>query len=62
MYVTSIQCCDAQGALVEVSRCNLALVSTQDHIMTGQSTFFVELAETAAMLHKATSRCVHGVV
>lgn len=26
--------------------------------MTGQSTFFVELAETAAMLHKATSRCV----
>jgi hypothetical protein len=24
--------------------------------MTGQSTFFVELAETAAMLHKATNR------
>lgn len=25
--------------------------------MTGQSTFFVELAETAAMLQRATSRC-----
>ncbi|KAF5838281.1 muts domain V-domain-containing protein [Dunaliella salina] len=31
-------------------------MGAKDHIMTGQSTFFVELAETAAMLHKATSR------
>lgn len=33
-------------------------MGARDHIMAGQSTFYVELAETAAMLHKATPRCV----
>ena len=32
-------------------------MGARDHIMAGQSTFYVELAETAAMLHKATTRC-----
>ncbi|GAX75912.1 hypothetical protein CEUSTIGMA_g3355.t1 [Chlamydomonas eustigma] len=31
-------------------------MGARDHIMAGQSTFYVELAETAAMLHKATRR------
>ena len=31
-------------------------MGARDHIMAGQSTFYVELAETAAMLHKASER------
>lgn len=31
-------------------------MGARDHILTGQSTFFVELSETAAMLQRAT-RC-----
>ena len=34
-------------------------MGARDNIMAGQSTFYVELAETAAMLHKATSRCAN---
>ena len=52
------------GACVPASSFSLTPVDAifvrmgaKDHIMTGQSTFFVELAETAAMLQKATSRC-----
>ena len=31
-------------------------MGARDQLMTGQSTFFVELAETAAMLQRATAR------
>jgi DNA mismatch repair protein MSH6 len=31
-------------------------MGARDHLMAGHSTFYVELAETAAMLHKATRR------
>lgn len=31
-------------------------MGAKDNIMEGHSTFYVELAETAAMLHKATPR------
>jgi DNA mismatch repair protein MSH6 len=31
-------------------------MGAQDHILSGQSTFYVELSETAALLHQATSR------
>ena len=31
-------------------------MGAKDSIMTGQSTFYIELAETAAMLQKATAR------
>ena len=31
-------------------------MGARDNIMAGQSTFYVELAETASMLHKASSR------
>ena len=31
-------------------------MGAQDHILSGQSTFYVELSETAALLHQATAR------
>lgn len=55
--------CPQVGAWVPAERFELApadslfvRMGARDSIMTGQSTFFVELAETAAMLRKATSR------
>src|SRR5205085_6449028 len=61
---TALICLMAQaGSFVPASRAKLPLVDriyarvgASDHIMRGQSTFMVEMQETANILHGATSR------
>mmetsp|Transcript_20117 Transcript_20117/g.43814 ORF Transcript_20117/g.43814 Transcript_20117/m.43814 type:complete len:279 (+) Transcript_20117:142-978(+) len=49
-------CVPAQSLSLHPVDAVFVRMGAKDHIMTGQSTFFVELSETAAMLQKATSR------